>query len=383
MFTYLRAYYFLPITSYLLLIMLQNPLLVGTSKGLVVFDKKEEEWVIQKIHFLGFPVSVVYIDQINQAWWIGISHHHWGQKLYSSKDQGSTWQKINTPKYPSNTKLHNQSISLKKIWCIQQGGTTHPNRIWIGTEPGGLFISEDYGQHFELVQNLWNHPSRQNKNQWFGTGRNGPYIHSIVVDPKDNHHIYVAVSCAGIFETYDSGQTWTPRNKGLIAAYLPNPTAEIGHDPHLLLACPSHPEILWQQNHCGVFRSVNGGITWKDVSGPLNYGFAIAVDELDPLKAWTIPAVSDEVRVAPDLGLKVCYTDNGGQDWQDLKEGLPQEYCFDIVFRHSFTKKNNFLAFGTTTGNLFFSENEGRSWKCIASKLSRIDCISFGNELPL
>jgi len=338
--------------------MLYSPLLVGTSKGLIVFDNKGKEWIIQKIHFLGLPVSVIHIDPINQTWWVGISHYHWGQKLYSSKDQGLN---------PSNTTLHNQSISLKKVWCIQQGGSNYPNRIWVGTEPGGLFISEDYGESFELVQNLWNHPSRQNKNQWFGTGRNGPYIHSIIIDPRDNNHVYVAVSCAGIFETYDSGQTWLPRNKGLIAAYLPNPTAEIGHDPHLLLACPSHPEVLWQQNHCGVFRSINGGMDWKDVSGPLNYGFAIAVDEIDPLKAWIIPAVSDEIRVAPDLALRVCYTDNGGQSWQELKDGLPQKNCFDLIFRHSFVKKNQSLAFGSTTGNLYLSANEGQ--KIIKKKL--------------
>lgn len=363
--------------------MFHHPLLVGTSKGLIVFDKKKIDWNIQKIHFLGLPVSLVYIDHLNKTWWVGISHHHWGQKLYCSKDQGLSWKKITTPKYPPNTTVQNKTISLKKIWCIQQGGSSYPNRIWIGTEPGGLFISEDYGKTFDLVQNLWDHPSRQNKNQWFGTGRNGPYIHSIVIDPRDHNHVYIAVSCAGIFETHNSGQTWMPRNKGLIAAYLPNPSAEIGHDPHLLLTCPAHPEVLWQQNHCGVFRSTDGGLHWNDVSGPLKYGFAIAVDELDPLKAWTIPAVSDEVRVAPDLALQVCYTDNGGQSWQYLNDGLPQEYCFDIVFRHSFIKKNNFLAFGTTTGNLYFSENNGRSWTSIANNLSRIDCISFGEKLPL
>lgn len=356
-------------------------LLVGTTKGLVLFKKETSTWKIQQILFLGMSVNIIYVDPINGNWWVSISHHHWGQKLQYSKDQGATWQTVTPPKYPATASLPSgKAASLKKIWCIQQGGHSYPNRIWLGTEPGGLFLSEDYGKSFSLVSALWNHPSRKNRLQWFGTGRSEPYIHSIVIDPRDNDHLYIAVSCAGIFETTDGGTTWLPRNKGLVAAYLPNPEAEIGHDPHLLLACKNQPDILWQQNHCGIFRSTNGCLSWENVTdqqGIANYGFAIAVDPDNPNRAWVIPAVSDAVRVAPDLALCVCYTEDAGRTWQALRQGLPQQYAFDIVFRHSFDHQAATLVFGTNTGNVYLSENEGRDWSCIATTLARVDCVTL------
>ena len=354
-------------------------LLIGTTKGLVVFKKNNTEWILEKIHFLGMSISVVYNDPVNNVWWVSISHHHWGQKLQYSQDQGTTWKTIGTPKYPSDTILQSgKPATLKNIWSIQQGGISYPNRIWIGTEPGGLFLSEDYGDTFQLVTSLWNHPSRMNRQQWFGTGRSGPYIHSIVIDPREESHLYIAVSCAGIFESLDSGASWMPKNKGLIAAYLPNPEAEIGHDPHLLLACHSAPTILWQQNHCGIFRTENGGTVWKNVTdtqGIANYGFALAIDHDNPNRAWVIPATSDEIRVAHDLALAVCYTDNAGKTWQAYRNGLPQQNSFDIVFRHAFDRKTETLAFGTTTGNVYLSEDDGKNWQPLTHTLSRIDCV--------
>ena len=303
------------------------------------------------------PISVIYVNELNNTWWAGIAHHHWGQKLHFSKDEGQNWQSVSPPKYPHNAQLATGKMAiLKKIWTIQHGGKKYPNRIWLGTEPGGLFVSNDNGEHFELVKTLWNHPSRMNQHQWFGTGRNQSYIHSIIVDPTDNDHVYIAVSCAGIFETMDAGKNWYSRNNGLIASYLPNPTAEIGHDPHRLLACASHPKILWQQNHCGIFRSIDGGNIWKDISdkkGIANYGFALAIDHQNPNRAYVIPAVSDELRIAPNQALTVCRTEDGGQTWQNLKNGLPQQQSFDIVFRHALAISGHILAFGTTTGNIY------------------------------
>jgi len=356
-------------------------LLIGTTKGLVVFKKKKANWILEKVHFLGMSISFVYNDPINQVWWVSISHHHWGQKLQYSKDQGTTWKTIPSPKYPSDAiSQSGKPATLKKIWSIQQGGKSYPKRIWIGTEPGGLFLSEDYGNTFHLVESLWNHPSRMNRQQWFGTGRNQPYIHSIVIDPRAESHIYIAVSCAGIFESLDSGQSWEPKNKGLIAAYLPNPEAEIGHDPHLLLACQSEPDILWQQNHCGIFRTTTGGAVWENVTdlrGVANYGFAITIDHQNPNRAWVIPATSDEIRVAHDLALAVCYTEDAGKTWQAYRTGLPQQNSFDIVFRHAFDRKAETLVFGTTTGNVYLSENDGKSWQPLSHTLSRIDCVTL------
>ncbi|MEM6316691.1 MAG: glycosyl hydrolase [Bacteroidota bacterium] len=361
--------------------MSNKKVLVGTTKGLVIIGKVAKKWQVIATHFLGLPVSVIYINELNNTWWAGISHHHWGQKLHYSTDEGSTWTSAAVPAYPVDAQIANgKAATFKKIWVLQHGGPQFPNRIWMGTEPGGLFVSEDDGQHFKIVDSLWNHPSRMNQQQWFGTGRSQPFIHSIVVHPEDNAHLYIAVSCAGIFESFDSGQSWQPRNQGLIAAYLPNPNVEVGHDPHRLLVCETQPEVLWQQNHCGIFRSTDGAKTWTDVSDPSgmpNYGFALAVNRTNPEQAWVIPAVSDELRVAPNQALVVCRTDDGGQTWHLLRSGLPQRNCFDIVFRHAFANSDELFVFGTTTGNLFLSENSGEHWQNVSHHLARVDCVAI------
>lgn len=356
-------------------------LLIGTSKGLIAYHRSSDAWKIEKAHFVGMPVSMVFADPRNNTWWVGLAHRHWGQKLHYSEDEGRSWKTVPMPKYPAGAEYRaGKPAVLKKVWCMQQAGPNRPGGLWLGTEPGGLFYSADNGQQFELVESLWNHPSRLDENQWFGAGRDFPFIHSIVVDPRDEDHVYIAVSCAGVFETTDGGQSWAPRNNGLIAAYLPNPQVEVGHDPHLLLACNANPDVIWQQNHCGIFRTTNGGQSWDNVTdkdGLPDYGFALAIDHEDPDKAWVIPAVSDEMRVAPGLALCVCRTEDGGRSWQALRNGLPQEHCFDIVFRHSLAKQDNILAFGTTTGNLYLSEDYGDSWACLSSHLARVDAVTF------
>jgi len=356
-------------------------LLVGTTKGLVIFEKKNDSWAIEKVHFLGLPVSMVYIDERSNTWWAGLSHRHWGQKLHFSTDEGQKWQSVPTPKYPEAAEIKpGRRATLKKIWCMRHAGPNKPGGLWLGAEPGGLFYSQDNGQNFELVEGLWNHPSRIDENQWFGAGRDFPFIHTIEVDPRDSNHVYIAVSCAGVFETRNGGKNWAPRNQGLVAAYLPNPNAEVGHDPHAMLICRSQPEVIWQQNHCGIFRSTNAGASWDNVTDPkgiADYGFALAVDHDNPERAWVIPAISDEVRVAHDLSLCVCKTENGGVSWEPVRNGLPQEYCFDIVFRHALDIDGSTMAFGSTTGNLYVSEDYGENWACLSSNLARVDYVAF------
>ena len=140
--------------------------------------------------------------------------------------------------------------------------------------------------------------------------------------------MFVGVSVAGVFETRDGGQTWEPRNRGLYADFLPDPNAEVGQDPHLVVQSPSHPDVLWQQNHCSIYVSRDAGLNWTDVSeasGPAKFGFAVAVDENDPDTAWVVPAVNDEMRIAVDGRMLVCRTSDGGQTWTALSEGLPSK----------------------------------------------------------
>lgn len=356
----------------------KSRLLVGTSKGLVIYEKTDHSWRYSQSHFLGFPVSVVYEDERDQSWWVCLAHRHWGQKIHRSVDKGQTWEQLRTPKYPEGSTLKSgKPATLRKIWTMTHAGADRPGAMYLGTEPGGLFYAED-GKNFELVQTLWDHPTRQD--EWFGAGRDHPFIHSIVVDPRDSNHYYIAVSCAGVFETWDNGINWAPRNKGLIAAYLPNPDVEVGHDPHLVLACNSNPDIIWQQNHCGIFRSTNAGLYWDNITGAdgfPNYGFALAIDHNNPDRAWVIPATSDEMRVAVDQALCVCTTTDGGKSWRTLRQGLPQEAAYDIVFRHSLANFGTTLAFGSTTGNLYLSEDNGEHWSALNNNLPRVDYITF------
>ena len=200
------------------------------------------------------------------------------------------------------------------------------------------------------------------------------------MDEDNPQHIFVGISVAGVFETTDGGVTWNPRNKGLKADFLPDPSIEIGQDPHLVVKCPAHPEVMWQQNHCGIYRTSNGGEKWEDISetkGPANFGFAIQAHKSDPNVAWVVPGISDEIRVAVDQSLVVCRTDDGGKSWKQQRNGLPQSNCYDIVYRHALDLTGDTLAFGTTTGNLYLSDNEGDKWSCLNSNLPMIHSVEF------
>lgn len=349
-----------------------NYMLLGTRKGLVIYQKKQNKWTQLKTEFLGIPVSMVYTDK--EAWWAFLDHGHWGVKIHKSIDQGNSWQEIEAPKYPEGEEVkENIPASLRYIWAAEKAG----NKLMLGTDPGGLFETINEGDSFTLNNGLWKHPSRK---QWFGGGRDQPGIHSICVNPLDNKHIYIAISCAGVFETKDGGETWNPKNKGLKADFLPDPDAEIGQDPHLLVMHPSNPDLMWQQNHCGIFKSENGGENWLDVSeedGPANFGFAVELNPNDEQMVWVVPAISDGIRTAIDGKLQVCRTSDGGKTWQSFSNGLPEKNSYDIVYRHCLKYADGQLAFGTTTGNLFLSDDLGENWECISNYLPMIYCIHF------
>ena len=221
---------------------------------------------------------------------------------------------------------------------------------------------------------------------WYGTpasegGDFAPGIHSILVDPRKQARVLVAVSTAGVLETTDGGETWRSRNKGMLMDYLPDPSAEWGHDPHSIALCAGQPDHIWQQNHCGVFYSTDGAATWQKVSDAeqgAHFGFPVAVDAEDGKTAWVVPGKADMQRMAIDGGLFVARTQDGGESWAQLREGLPQENAYDVVYRHALDNSGDRLAFGSTTGNLYVSENRGESWSVAANNLPPIYSVRFG-----
>ena len=358
-----------------------NLLLLGTRKGLVVYQKSAMgQWHHTDTHFLGTPVTIATIDPHTATWWALIDHGHWGCKVHRSQN-GKDWEELEAPKYPEGEMVkEGMPASTKYLWAFASGGMHAPGTIYIGTEPGGLFKSTNNGDSFELVRGLWEHESRPD--HWFGGGRDEAGIHSIWVNPKDANHLQVGVSVAGTFETTDGGSTWVPLNKGLKADFLPDPSIEVGHDPHLLDWCAANPQVMWQQNHCGIFRSVDGGNNWTDISepdGPANFGFAVAAHATNPEVAWVVPGTSDMVRIAVDQKLCVCRTNDGGKTWKAFRKGLPQESCFDIVYRHALALSGDTLAFGTTTGNLFLSNDGGESWDALSHYLPMIHSVEFAS----
>ena len=352
-------------------------LLLATAKGLVVYQKSNQGWHYHQHHFLGYPVSMATQDPHSGYWWVCLDHKHWGPKIQYSADLGTTWQEVTAPKYPDGAEIESGvPATLRYIWTLVFGN--EPGVLYVGTEPGGLFQSQDSGEHFQLVEALWNHPTRPQ--HWFGGGRNYAGIHSIVVDPNDSQHVYVGVSCAGVFETKDGGATWEVRNQGLKADFLPNPQAVAGHDPHMVFACSANPVVMWQQNHCGVYRSENSGQSWVDVTDSqerARYGFTLGIDHENPQRAWVVPATSDTQRIALDQSLFVLHTEDGGKNWQEQRQGLPQKHCFDIVLRHAFDVSGEELVMGTSAGSLFISADGGLSWEAINHHLPRIFSARF------
>lgn len=362
---------------------MKNHLILGTRKGFIKMQRNGRDWHIQHQAFPGVPISHAMQDPRSGTTWACADHGHWGQKLYRSTDGGANFTEIPAPQYPTDAVIYDiwadgaeKPAAVSYLWTIVPGGTDQPQTLYIGTEPGGLFRSDDGGDTWLLVEGLWDHPSRPQN--WFGGGRDQAGLCSLVVDPRNSNHLIAGISVGGVYESFDGGETWTGRNNGLIAEYLPDPHSEYGHDPHCVVAAPANPDVLWQQNHCGVFRSLDSGHHWENVSdGPIKFGFPIVVDEQDPNTAWVVPGISDEQRMAVDGALFVGRTEDGGKSWQHLRQGLPQQACYDITFRHALDLDGKQLVFGTTSGNLFYSANRGDEWRCLGNYFPPIYSARF------
>lgn len=366
-----------------------DTLLISTRKGLFVLKRGSRNgWQQTALAHAGVSVNHAARNPYTGEIWACLDHGHWGPKLSVSADEGNTWRPVPTPSYPQGSQYlaswdatDVRTAQLFFIWTL----AFTQDSIWVGTEPGGLFESRDNGESFELNTALWSHPSRLGENSgWFGggrgEGRGGPGIHSILIDPADALHQWVGISCAGVFETADGGLTWIARNKGMTVDYMPESEPEFGHDPHCLHACFTQPEVIWQQNHCGIFRSTDGAKTWTPVSrkgvAP-HFGFPIAADEEDPELAWVIPGTSEDRRVAANGRLRVYRSEDGGKSWEGLDKGLPDAPAYDVVLRQALCAHYGKLAFGSTTGNAFVSTDKGNNWQALGNHYPPIYSLNF------
>jgi photosystem II stability/assembly factor-like uncharacterized protein len=363
---------------------------VATRKGLFTLERGASGWAIRRTSFLGDNCTLVMHDPRSGELLAALDHGHFGVKMHRSRDAGGTWQEIAAPKYPEKpadyvpktTPAEGRPIdwSLKLVWALAPGGADEPGVIWCGTLPGGLFRSGDGGDSWELNRPLWDDPRRE---EWFGGGADQPGIHSILVDPRDARHVTIGVSCGGVWSTRDSGRTWQLGGKGMRAEFMP-PERQFDpgiQDAHQVVQCRANPDVMWVQHHNGIFRSTDAGATFSEITDvkPSAFGFAVAVHPEDPETAWFVPAVKDEKRYPMDGRVVVNRTRDGGKGFETLTRGLPQEHAYDLVFRHALDidQSGERLAFGSTTGSLWITEDGGDSWQTLSSNLPPIYAVRF------
>ena len=355
---------------------------LSTRKGLFELTSNGGAWEWGAVHFLGEPVSITLPDARDGTLYAALNLGHFGVKLHR-KDAGSdAWTEIAAPAYPPKPEDSTDTVEWtnKLIWSLEAGGADEPGVLWAGTLPGGLFKSSDRGGSWQLVRSLWDVPERSN---WFGGGYDVPGIHSISVDPRNSKHLLVGVSCGGAWRTVDGGESWTVSSTGMRADYMP-PERQgdpIIQDPHRVAAAAAAPDTLWTQHHCGVFMSRDRGRQWTAVEAarPSGFGFAVAVHPGDPDTAWFVPAVKDEMRIPVDGNVVVSRTRDGGRTFEVLREGLPQGHAYDLTYRHGLDVDGSGerLAFGSTTGSLWVSEDQGDSWITVSAHLPPIHAVRF------
>lgn len=358
---------------------MSSVLWVSSRKGLFRLSPTGGRWEIDQVSFRGHPVSLTFDDPRDGAVYAALNLGHFGVKLHRSDDRGATWTEVGVPTFPPTEEPNGPSV--KQVWAIEAAGPKVADGLWVGTIPGGLFRTTDRGATWSLNEPLWNHPSRA---KWFGGGAEHPGIHSVCVDPRDPRQVLIAVSCGGVWRTRDGGQSWEVGGRGMFAEYMPPESAEDPEiqDPHLMTQCPARPDTLWVQHHNGVFLSSDHAASWRHVTGlkPSSFGFGVAVHPREDQTAWFVPAVKDETRIPVDGKLSVTRTRDGGRTCDVLTHGLPQTHCYDLVFRHALAidTTGDQLAFGSTTGHLWTTADQGDHWDAVAAHLPPIYAVRFG-----
>lgn len=347
-------------------------LLVGTRMGLFTFesDRSRRRWTVRGPHMAGYEIYHAILDPRDRKHAYAAARHSvWGVHFYRSPDAGRHWElMVETPHHPPERKP-----SLKAIWFIAPGPASEPETIYAGIEPAGLFVSRDRGTSWTPIGGLNDHPT---SSSWQPSG-GGLALHSITVDPHDPATLYAAISAGGVYRSDDGGANWKPKNAGVRADFLPAKYPETGHCVHKMVLHPARPDRLYQQNHCGTYRSDDRGGHWEEITDglPSDFGYPIAVDPNDPDTAFVIPEESSHVRTTVSGRLRVYRTRNAGRSWTALTRGLPQANVYVTVLREAMAADGLDpcgVYFGTSSGHLFASGDAGRSWNLIAGFLPRI-----------
>ena len=350
----------------------------ATRKGLFELRRTAAGWRIERISFLGEPVSMVLPPQDGKRMLAALNLGHFGVKLHASEDAGASWHEVAAPTYPPQPEsATGPAWTLQLLWSLEAARGT----VWAGTLPGGLFRSADFGQSWQLVDTLWNRPERA---EWFGGGYDAPGIHSICPHPQRADELLLGISCGGVWVSRDDGADWALQADGMRAAYLPPEQAGSPNtqDPHRIERCTAEPDVLWCQHHNGIWRSTDNARSWQEVQGaPVSsFGFALAVHPREPGTAWFVPAEADECRVPVDGALVINRTRDGGRSFDTLRTGLPQADCYDLVYRHglALAADGRTLLLGSTSGSLWGSDDGGDRWQAVALHLPPIYAVRFG-----
>ena len=377
--------------------------LVGTRKGAFILtsDGKRRTWEVSGPHFAGWQIYHAKGSPVDPNRIYVSEHSDWfGQIIQRSDDGGKTWFQPGTPpgepttgpdgspKGESNKFVYDASPQTGKPLTTHQfyDGTPHPwefKRVWhlepsltdpdvvyAGVEDAALFQTVDGGKSWKEFSGLRGHGTGS---QWM-PGAGGLCLHTIVLDPTNHQRIYVAISSAGAFRSDDGGTTWRTITKGLKSQYIPDPEAEVGHCVHRIAMNGSRPNVLYMQKHWDVLRTDNAGESWHEISGnlPTDFGFAIDVHAHEPDTVYVVPIKSDAEHFPLDGKLQVFRSRTGGNEWEALTKGLPQQDCYVNVLRDAMsvdTLQPCGIYFGTTGGQVYGSSNAGDSWEAIVRDL--------------
>jgi photosystem II stability/assembly factor-like uncharacterized protein len=342
-------------------------LLVGTRKGAFILESGPDRrtWSVRGPSCEGWPINDISRDPASGTLYAGGSSPWYGPTVFRSDDLGVTWQQSS-----EGLTYGDDGPPVKIVWNV----TAAHRSVWAGVDPAGLFRSDDGGRTWAHVRGLTDHPTRPT----WQPGNGGLILHTIVPHPTDPGRMWVGISAVGTFETRDAGATWETRNAGVRADFLPDPNPVTGQCVHKIAMAAGEPEHLYQQNHCGVYRTFDGGRRWEEITAglPSEFGFPMIAHPRDPLTAWTIPLNgADRGRYMADGKAAVWRTHDGGDSWIRGDAGLPQRDAYLGVLREAMARDELDpvgVYFGTSTGQLYGSADGGASWSPIITTLPPI-----------